>query len=237
MRSLFLFLAVVAFGWAGWRYLDTEMNPRGPVSFESLAETAAEPGGPVPELAASAAPMGIESVTRTRGPDLSQRFADTPLAYNRPTAMPLERARGISLVIDASAAADLAAALDGFRGEVVESEADLAGIVSASLTGPGFAIERLAPERQRLSLIEPNRWHWSVTAMEAGERFLTLEVFAYPAETAPASPVRAYRDRIEITVGPVEQALAFARHAQPAVGVAAGVASLAFGLIGFLRRK
>ena len=244
MWRVFLLISVLALAWSGWLYLTEPNYASAPIPpdeaqvslQEEVEEAPLTRGTPGDSLLPGSAPMGIEGGARRSGPDLSAPFEDVAITYNRPQSMPRDRSQSLSVIIDPSGVADAIAILEGYPGDIVQSEVDLSAVVSANLSGPGFTIERLLPERQQLSLDAASRWEWAVTPMQSGVQRLTLELFAYPGGGDVASPVRAYRDDILVTVGVSQRALAFAQTAEPAVGLVAAFISMMFALVGFLRR-
>ena len=135
----------------------------------------------VPGVTQAAAPVGLEA-----------QFKSRRVTYNRPPAkLALNKPVDVSLVVNATADADAGkAALEGFKGEIVEREVDLSDTVSAQLTGAGFDITSQTVERQRLSGRTVNRWQWRVTPTETGERNCAESRTTSPSPKASA-PWRA----------------------------------------------
>lgn len=189
-------------------------------------EPQAPEGGPAPTLAVPAVDMS----------SLERRAA----AYNRPTEMRLNRPVDVSFVIDATAAPNPTAPLEGFPGSVIETEIETTDRVVATLTGVNFTVESQTLERQVLSPFQANRWQWQVTPTADGEQVLILEVFAFPAGSEDALPIRTYRDRISVAVEDQEKIVNFARSWQPVVALIAAVLSglvAGFGLWGLYKRR
>jgi hypothetical protein len=158
--------------------------------------------------------------------------AERPAAYNRPTEMQLGKPVDISLVIDATGAGNPAAGLEGFPGEIVEAPIPTTDRVVATLSGVNFDISAQTLDRQTLSPFEANRWQWRVTPTSEGPQTLILEVFAIPAATGEALPVRTYRDQITVSVEDTEKVFTLARTWQPVVALLAALVSLIVGGVG-----
>ena len=189
------------------------------------ARSAAAPAAAVAAVAAAAAPG-----------TLAEQFKTRKVAYNRPPAtLFLDRPIDISLVIDATAAADPAAQLQGFPGEVVKRDVDLSDTVSAQLTGVGFDIVTQTVDRQTLSSKLPNRWQWRVTPTEPGTHTLMLDIFGYKTNSLDAEPLDAYRDQITVQVRQLDSVIKWAKGIQPVFAVIAALAGLLSALIAALR--
>jgi hypothetical protein len=79
-----------------------------------------------------------------------------------------------------------------------------APIMTAHLTGPGFEITPATPERQAVTAKAPAIWRWTIKAVDAGERILTV---AYSAEVTIASArvpqaLRTITRNITVNVAP-----------------------------------
>jgi hypothetical protein len=193
-----------------------------------LVQTAS---APKPAAATAAAiPAAVASTS------LADQFKTRKVAYNRPpSTLYLDRPIDISLVIDATAAADPAAQLQGFPGDVVKRDVDLSDTVSAQLTGVGFDIVTQTVDRQTLSSKLPNRWQWRVTPTEPGAHTLMLDIFGYKTNSLDAEPLDAYRDQITVQVQQLDQVIKWAKGIQPLFAVIAAIAGLMSALIAVLR--
>ena len=139
------------------------------------------------------------------------------------------------MVIDATAAADPAAQLQGFAGEVVKRDVDLSDTVSAQLTGVGFDIVTETVGRQTLSSKLANRWQWRVTPTEPGTHTLMLDIFGYKVNSLDAEPLDAYRDQITVEVQQLDSVIKWAKGIQPVFAVIATIAGLLSALTALLR--
>lgn len=180
----------------------------------------------VPGVTQAAAPVGLEA-----------QFKSRRVTYNRPPAkLALNKPVDVSLVVNATADADAGkAALEGFKGEIVEREVDLSDTVSAQLTGAGFDITSQTVERQRLSGRTVNRWQWRVTPTETGEHTLMLEIFGYATGSLDAEPLDAYRDVIAVEVEQLDALVSWAKGVQPLFAVLAALAGIGSAIFAFLR--
>ncbi len=138
-------------------------------------------------------------------------------------------------MIDATAAQDPAAQLQGFPGDVVKRDVDLSDIVSAQLTGVGFDIVTQTVARQSLSSKLPNRWQWRVTPTQPGNHTLMLDIFGYQAGSLDAEPLDAYRDQITVEVRQLDAVVKWAKGIQPVFAVIAAIAGALSALMAFLR--
>ena len=183
-------------------------------------------------------PASVPGVTQTAAPvGLEAQFKSRRVTYNRPPQkLALNKPVDVSLVVNATADADAGkAALEGFKGEIVEREVDLSDTVSAQLTGAGFDITSQTVERQRLSGRTVNRWQWRVTPTETGEHTLMLEIFGYATGSLDAEPLDAYRDVIAVEVEQLDALVSWAKGVQPLFAVLAALAGIGSAIFAFLR--
>lgn len=216
-------------------------EPPPPVAVNAPPPVAA----PAPPPVATPAPPAPDLVQTASAPaapaapvSLADQFKTRKVAYNRPpSTLYLDRPIDISLVIDATAAADPAAQLQGFPGQVVERDVSLSNSVSARLTGVGFDIVSQNPDadRQVLSASTPNRWQWRVTPTEPGAHTLMLDIFGYKTNSLDAEPLDAYRDQITVEVRQLDSVIRWAKSIQPVFAVIAAIAGLMSALIAVLR--
>ena len=180
----------------------------------------------VPGVTQPAAPVGLET-----------QFKSRRVTYNRPPEkLALNKPVDVSLVINATDDADAGkAALEGFKGEIVERDVELSDTVSAQLTGAGFDIVTQTVERQRLSGRTVNRWQWRVTPTEEGEHTLMLEIFGYATGSLDAEPLDAYRDVIAVEVEQLDAIVSWAKGVQPLFALLAALAGIGSACFGFLR--
>jgi hypothetical protein len=201
-----------------------------PAATPPAADNVQIASAPAPVTASAAAPAASASAS------LADQFKTRKVAYNRPPAtLYLDRPIDISLVIDATAAADPAAQLQGFPGDVVKRDVDLSDTVSAQLTGVGFDIVTQTVGRQTLSSKLPNRWQWRVTPTEPGAHTLMLDIFGYKTNSLDAEPLDAYRDKITVQVQQLDRVIKWAKGIQPIFAVIAAIAGLLSALVAVLR--
>lgn len=241
LRLFFLLLAAGFLGWASWAYL-SQSAVASKTAAPAAAPSGADRADAAPRVSASRSiemgEVAIASAGPGGAPDpaaVASALKDVKIAYNKPPTMRLNRPTDVTLFIDASGSADLKALLKGYEGEAAGGTIPGSSTMSAALSGPGFDIERRTPERQGLSLSAPNQWEWRVTPTEAGERPLTLKIFAYVGEAA--QPLQTFQDVILVSVSPIDQAVDIAKTAHPVIGVVAGAVSLSIAAFGFVRRR
>jgi len=221
----------------------TDAPPERPVTGTTLPGPS-QPLEPRTETPTEAEPIVTPEGERALGqsaPKVDLSSLETrAAAYNRPTQMRLNRPVDVSFVIDATANPNPTAPLEGFPGEVIETDIDTTDRVVATLTGVNFSVESQTLERQVLSPFQPNRWQWQVTPTADGEQVLILEVFAFPAGSEDALPIRTYRDRITVAVEDQEKIVNFARSWQPVIALIAAILSglvAGLGLWSFYKRR
>ena len=183
-------------------------------------------------------PASVPGVTQTAAPvGLEAQFKSRRVTYNRPPQkLALNKPVDVSLVVNATADADAGkAALEGFKGEIIERDVDLSDTVSAQLTGAGFDITSQTVDRQRLSGRAVNRWQWRVTPTETGEHTLMLEIFGYATGSLDAEPLDAYRDVIAVEVEQFDALVSWAKGVQPLFAVLAAMAGVGSAIFAFLR--
>ncbi len=237
-KLLSLIFSVAAIGlliWAGMRFSDEQLIAANtaPV-IERMAAAVEIASATSAPTAARAFPGGFAAAAERAAPTLES----VPIAYNRPTEMRLGRAADVRMIIDSSGTTDLQAALEGFIGEIIESEAEVSSRVSAHLSGrDGLEVRPLTPELQELDPAGSNTWQWNVIPKKSGARTMELSIYAYPADSDTARPVRTYTDTITVDVQTMDHVYAFAQTSEPVVGFAAGGASLLLAVWTFFRRR
>jgi len=189
-----------------------------------------EPG--VPEL-----PPGLRNsddmfTPNSAAPEFLKTLREVPIAHETPGTARFGRAFEVTVAVDGTGDDSAADALPG-DGNVVESVAQISADVRATLTGDAFAIQPVTPMVQTISPITENVWRWNVTPLETGRQNLTIELFALDGDRA--LPVRTFRDRVEVEVSTLGQAIALANALSPVAVVIGGIGSLIAGLIGILR--
>lgn len=227
----------------------TNPDPTPPTPATPAVEPQVAPATPEPTVtvqnapaaqpkARTAQPANVPGVTQTAAPiGLEAQFKSRRVTYNRPPEkLALSKPVDVSLVVNATDDADAGkAALEGFKGEIVERDVDLSDTVSAQLTGVGFDITSQTVERQRLSGRTVNRWQWRVMPTEPGEHTLMLEIFGYATGSLDAEPLDAYRDVITVEVEQLDQLVSWAKGVQPLFAVLAAMAGIGSAIFAFLR--
>lgn len=163
-------------------------------------------------------------------------FIDTlksvPIAHESPTSARFGRAFEVTLAVDGTGGDSAADALPGV-GRVVESIAMISADVEATLSGDAFEIKPITPMVQSISPLTENVWRWNAVPLESGTQSLTIEVFALNGDRR--LPIRTFRDRVEVQVSAVGQAIALADALSPIAVVIGGIGSLIAGLLGIFR--
>jgi hypothetical protein len=169
--------------------------------------------------------------------ELMSSLRTVPIAHETPSSAQFGRAFTVTLALDATGDDSATDSLPG-TGNVVEGEAKISSSVQALVSGESFDVEAVTPETQLISPLTENVWRWRVTPTAVGDQELVIELFALVEDQA--LPLRTFRDRVEVKVSRVGQAIAIARSVSPITVVAGGIGSLLaglFGFVGFFRRR
>lgn len=237
--SLLLVLAGAAALWfGGQKYLAEQSG--GDMAAESAPVEMAGPSldAATPQSMTSTAPSAVrESLddmvsTSSASDDLLSSLQAVPIAHETPSAAKFGRAFEVTVAIDGTGGDSAADALPG-HGNIVEGEARVSADVRATLSGENFEIEAVTPLIQTVSPLTENIWRWKVTPLETGAQDLIIELFALDGNRA--MPVRTFRDRVEVQVSTVGQAIAVANSLSPLAVVIGGIGSLLAGLLGVFR--
>ena len=250
-------LGVAAFG--GYRYIQEQDEAQTPAAVqEAIVEpdvSLAPPPPPPPPAPVSAPSVRMQSVGRSAeavepvinavpdqeissGASFQDRLYDVPVAYEHPTSVDYGRSFQVTFAVDGTGDVSAVDALPGDEQRVVEAQAKISDRIKASLVGPGFEIELMSPEVQRLSLLTENVWRWNVTPMEEGEQVLIVELFALDGDEAV--PVRTYRDEVVVSVTDFQRVLKVANSLNPIAVVVSGIGTAIggfFGFFNFFRRR
>lgn len=241
---LLFFLGLSAIGYGGLRLVsDTpdrrSVSDKSSASEADVAESAepfmrgfAETEDEEPSFSPSMRIGGDVLTPQTANSDFVNTLREVPIAHETPETARFGRAFEVTVAVDGTGGDSAADALPG-DGNVVESFAMISADVRATLSGDAFEIEPLTPMVQTISPITENVWRWNAIPLETGRQNLTIEVFALDGQRA--LPVRTFRDRVEVRVSTIGQAIALADALSPVAVVIGGFGSLIAGLIGILR--
>ncbi|MEO0550068.1 MAG: hypothetical protein AAFZ91_09110 [Pseudomonadota bacterium] len=242
--SLLLVIGGAAALWfGGQKYLDEQAGGDRAAASSSVGGVL-QPGFDTPSVSDAVRPE-----RRSFTPSTSTEFQDmvttssasdavvdslrsVPIAHETPGAARFGRAFEVTLAIDGTGDTNAADALLG-QGNVVEAEALISPDVRATLSGSNFEIDPVTPLIQTISPLTENIWRWKVTPLETGAQDLIIEIFALDGDRA--MPVRTFRDRVEVQVSAVGQAIAVANSLSPLAVVIGGIGSLLAGLLGVFR--
>ncbi|MDG1826414.1 MAG: hypothetical protein P8H62_09125 [Henriciella sp.] len=164
--------------------------------------------------------------------DVMETLRSVPIAHETPSKAKFGRPFEVTVAVDGTGDDTAADALPG-RGNIVEGVAQISASVQATLSGEMFDIEPITPTVQRISPLTENVWRWKVTPTQTGSQDLVIELFALAGQEA--LPVRTFRDRVEVQVSRVGQAIAIANSVSPVAMVLGGFGSLLAGLFGVAR--
>ncbi len=123
-------------------------------------------------------------------------------AFNAPTELPLGDSAEIQLLLSLSKpVSDLQAELTEI-GQSQGAQVRVAPLMEARLTGGGFRIEALTPERQPIGRTTDTEWRWEVEGTEQGSQRLHLSLSALITAGGEQTPraVRTFDREIDIEV-------------------------------------
>jgi len=96
--------------------------------------------------------------------------------------------------------ADLTTALPPGSGSVERRYPPVCDTMAARLTGQGFDIELLTADIAQIPVNGTGDWEWQVTPREAGEKFLTLRLYAQDDRDDVPLNLKTYHEDIEVEV-------------------------------------
>lgn len=187
---------------------------------------------PLPDFVPSMQGSEDEMSVRTASGGFIDTLKSVPIAHESPTRARFGRAFEVTLAVDGTGGDSAADALPGV-GRVVESIAMISADVEATLSGDAFEITPVTPMVQSISPLTENVWRWNAVPLESGTQSLTIEVFALNGDRR--LPIRTFRDRVDVQVSAVGQAIALADALSPIAVVIGGIGSLIAGLLGIFR--
>lgn len=187
---------------------------------------------PLPDFVPSMQENDDAMTVQTANGGFLDTLKEVPIAHESPTNARFGRAFEVTLAVDGTGGESAADALPGV-GRVVESIAMISADVEATLSGDAFEITPVTPMVQSISPLTENVWRWNAVPLEAGTQSLTIEVFALNGDRR--LPIRTFRDRVEVRVSAVGQAIALADALSPVAVVIGGIGSLIAGLLGIFR--
>ena len=176
--------------------------PSRPVeSARNTAVPRSEPG------VASAAPVQPESETPV--PDTSTATVDEILsqlvlgdvAFNAPEKINIEDTVSIRVALSPDQGAAAVGARIEEPGRIISETLQVSNLMQARLTGEGFKIVAVTPEKQAVSS-GITEWLWDVTPLKEGKHQLTLSMDALITVNGEVVPktLRTYRKPIEVEV-------------------------------------
>jgi hypothetical protein len=166
--------------------------------------TAAARAEPPPVTAAPVLP-----VSETPTPDTSTTAVDQILsqlvlgdvAFNAPEKINIEDTVSIRVALSPDQGAAAVSARIEEPGRIISETLQVSNLMQARLTGEGFKIVAVTPEKQAVSS-GITEWLWDVTPLEEGKHQLTLSMDALITVNGEVVPktLRTYRKPIEVEV-------------------------------------
>ena len=171
-----------------------ERNPR----------TAAARAEPAPVTAAPVLPVSETSTPDTSTTAVDQILSQLVLgdvAFNAPEKINIEDTVSIRVALSPDQGAAAVSARIEEPGKRIAETLQVSNLMQARLTGEGFKIVAVTPEKQAVSS-GITEWLWDVTPLEEGKHQLTLSMDALITVNGEVVPktLRTYRKPIEVEV-------------------------------------
>ncbi len=159
----------------------------------------------------SGKPFSKESFLSRVDSVLSGKFMGN-IAFNVPdTEMAYGATAGIQLLLSATQTLEKLEERVTYHGTVESHTIRISDIMEATLTGEGFQILAVNPERQAVSAYEGTEWKWEVTAIKPGPQRLHLTlnmILSYDGEMIPRA-IKSFDREIMIRVSVQQRIAAF----------------------------
>lgn len=144
---------------------------RPPTAGETPPSTSATPE-PVPAPATSPTPQ-----SSTSSSDIDEIFKNLRpgnIAFNSPSVMRLDQIAAIELLLSPSKTIEELKQAISEPGRIETAQIKISDYMEATLTGPGFEITAVTPQRQLVSKSEDTTWKWNIKAASPGVQRLNL---------------------------------------------------------------
>ncbi len=166
---------------------------------ESAPSTSATPQ-PTPAPAQSPTPQ-----SSTSGSDIDEIFKNLRpgnIAFNSPSVMRLDQVAAIELQLSPSKTIEDLKKVISEPGRIETAQIKISDYMEATLTGPGFEITAVTPQRQLVSKSEDTMWKWNIMATSPGVQRLnlTLNVIIEDKGKERLRSLHTYSKEIEIEV-------------------------------------
>lgn len=214
--ALGLFVAVVLRS-SGTLYMDQDLSAAPPTTVhttdESAVETTTETDAAPPHPAPAPAPVAPPSVDEAFA-EIDRVLAALPVAsaaFNAPAELGKDEATEIQLLLSLRKTVRTLQATLTEIGQRQGARVRVSPLMEARLTGSGFAIEAITPERQPVSPGADTQWKWHVEATETGSQrlFLTLSALIDVEGERTPRAIRTFERAVVIHVSWEQQIAGF----------------------------
>ncbi len=152
---------------------NTQSTNTGAQLFPTASPHGSEATNPAGTTASPSPPEELSDVER-----MLQRMNWGNIAFNVPDAMSFEEMRSIELVLSPSKSIEEVAGMPQEPGHIETARIQFSNVMEASLTGAGFEVTKVTPERQPISNVRETVWKWDVRASKPGRQRLNLTMNA-----------------------------------------------------------
>jgi hypothetical protein len=188
---------------------------RPPASVRSSAPKpppgSAPSSGPAPAQPSVPLPPRVSAPPTASIDELLARLGRANIAFNAPKELQLHESAVIQLLL--SVREPIEALQRDLRGpgERIGAEVRISTEMEAHLSGTGFKVESITPERQAVSQIEQTEWRWQVEPTRTGVLHLQLTLTANLDVAGRSVPrmIRTFEQRIAVEVAWTERTKAF----------------------------
>lgn len=137
--------------------------------------------------------------------DVDRRLADLPLgniAFNTPESIPLGESARIELLVSMKEAEEELRRAVRAAGPVESARVKISDQMEARLTGLGFRIEAITPERQAVTRGERTQWQWQIEPNKSAtlELHLTLSALIEVNGAPSTRAIRTFERTIQVEV-------------------------------------
>ena len=124
------------------------------------------------------------------------------IAYNAPTKINIEDNPKIQLILSLAEPIAKLKKLINEEGQKLGAQIKVSNIMLAHLSGPGFDITIITPEKQLISKIEKTEWKWEIHPKEEGKHrlYLTLSALLEVNGKSSQRAIKTFEKTIEVTV-------------------------------------
>lgn len=166
---------------------------------------------PQPAPAPAPSPTPQSSTSSSDIDEIFKNLRPGNIAFNSPSVMRLDQVAGIELLLSPSKTIEELKQAISEPGRIETAQIKISDYMEATLTGPGFEITAVTPQRQLVSKSEDTMWKWNIMAASPGVQRLnlTLNVIIEDKGKERLRSLRTYSKEIEIEVTVADRIKAF----------------------------